>query len=484
MSPYRPLAAVVLAAGEGTRMRSGTPKVLHPLCGRPMVLHVVDALAELPLERVVIVVGHGAERVTKTLQEQLVTEVPVEFVEQPQQRGTGDAMSVALTHFDDLDAEDDILVLPGDAPLVRAETIAQLATQHRVQDAAASVLTALVPDPTGLGRVVRDKDDRVARVVEHSDASAEELEIHEINTSIYCFRRNLLAPALRRLSPENAQGEYYLTDAIEVLRSAGHKVIALSADDPREAIMVNDRAELADAEAELRTRINRRWMRDGVTMVDPERVYVDATVELEPDVRLLPGTILEGRTSIGAGSVVGPDSHLVDTIVGERATVAVTVAREAEIGDDCSVGPFAFLRPGTRVAATAKVGTFVEVKNSEIGEGAKVPHLSYVGDADVGAGSNLGASTITANYDGVDKHRTTIGPGVHTGVHTSLVAPVELGEGAQTGAGSVVTHDVEPGVLVHGVPARAARPVRPERAAGPPVREDEADAVEEESGSP
>jgi bifunctional UDP-N-acetylglucosamine pyrophosphorylase/glucosamine-1-phosphate N-acetyltransferase len=460
VSQYRPLAAVVLAAGEGTRMRSGTPKVLHTLCGRPMVLHVVDALAELPLERILVVVGHGAERVTKTLQEQLVTEIPVEFVEQRVQRGTGDAVSVALTLFDDLDAEDDILVLPGDAPLVRAETLAKVATQHRVEDAAATVLTARVPDPVGLGRVVRDKDDQVASIVEHADATLQELDIDEINTSIYCFRRNLLAPALRRLSPENAQGEYYLTDAMGVLRAAGHRVIALTVEDPREAIMVNDRAQLAQAEAELRVRINGRWMRDGVTMVDPERTYVDATVEIESDVRILPGTILEGRTSIGTGSVVGPACHLVDAIVGERARISNAVVFDAEIGDDCNVGPYAYLRPGTRLAAGAKVGTYVEVKNSEIGEGTKVPHLSYVGDADIGADANLGASTITANYDGVRKHRTKLGDGVHTSVHTSLVAPVEMGSGSQTGAGAVVTHDVPDGMLVKGIPARVARPVR------------------------
>jgi len=468
MSTYRPLAAVVLAAGEGSRIRSGTPKVLHQLCGRPMVLHVVDALAELPLERVVIVVGHGAERVTKTLQEQLVTEVAVEFVEQRVQRGTGDAVSVALTSsaFDDLDAEDDILVLPGDHPLLSAETIAMLATEHRVQDAAATVLTVTAADPTGYGRVIRDKDDRVDRIVEHADADADERAVDEINTSIYCFRRNLLAPALRRLSPENAQGEYYLTDAIEVLRAAGHKVIAVQADDPAAAMGVNDRAQLADAEAALRGRINRRWMLDGVTMVDPSRTYIDATVALEPDVRILPGTILEGRTSIAAAAVIGPDSHLVDTIVGERATVANTVAREVEIGDNCQVGPFAYLRPGTRLAAGAKAGTFVELKNADIGAGTKVPHLSYVGDAEIGANANLGASTITANYDGVDKHKTRIGDGVHTGIHTSLVAPVELGDGSETGAGAVVTHDVPPARLVKGAPARDSR------AAGRPPRED------------
>ncbi len=461
MSHYRPLAAVVLAAGEGTRMRSGTPKVLHPLCGRPMVLHVVDALAELPLQRIVVVVGHGAESVTKTLQEQLVTEVPVEFVEQRVQRGTGDAVSVALTVFEDLDAEDDILVVPADAPLVRAETIAKLATEHRLQDAAAAILTAFVPEPFGLGRVVRDKEGRVAKVVEHSDATPSERDINEINTSIYCFRRGLLAPTLRRLSPENAQGEYYLTDAIAVLRDAGHKVIALEMEDAAEAIMVNDRVQLADAEIELRDRINRIWMLGGVTMVDPATTYIDATAELEPDVRLLPGTILEGRTIVGAGAVLGPNVHLTDVVVGERVRMSNSVARECEIGDGCEIGPYAYLRPGTRLGSGVKIGTYVEVKNSEIGADTKVPHLSYVGDADVGADANLGASTITANYDGERKHRTKIGDGVHTGVHTSLVAPVDVGDGAETGAGSVVTHDVEAGRLVKGIPAR-----RPARARG------------------
>jgi bifunctional UDP-N-acetylglucosamine pyrophosphorylase/glucosamine-1-phosphate N-acetyltransferase len=343
---------------------------------------------------------------------------------------------------------------------VRAETIARLATEHRVQDAAASILTATVAEPEGLGRVVRAKDGRVAGVVEHADASHEEREIFEINTSIYCFRRGLLAPALRRLSPENAQGEYYLTDAIAVLRDAGHNVIALEIDDPGEAIMVNDRVQLAEAEAELRLRINRVWMRAGVTMVDPDRTYVDATVEIEPDVRLLPGTILEGRTVVGSGSAVGPDCHLTDVVVGERVRMSNTVARECEIGDDCDVGPYAYVRPGTRLGNGVKVGTYVEVKNSDIGDGTKVPHLSYIGDADVGSGANLGASTITANYDGEHKHRTTIGDGVHTGVHTSLVAPVDLGKDADTGAGAVVTHDVAPGRHVRGVPARDARPTR------------------------
>jgi len=452
---YRPLAAVVLAAGEGTRMRSSTPKVLHPLCGRPMLLHVIDSLVALPLERIVVVVGHGAERVTKTVQEQLATEMRVEFVEQRVQRGTGDAASVALTAFpDDLDGEDDIIVLPGDTPLLRPETLARLAREHRLADVAATLLTVELDDPTGYGRVVRDSHDRVDHIVEQADATPEQLEIREVCTSIYCFRRGLLAPALRRLSPENAQGEYYLTDAIGVLHQTGHGVLAVAADDPDEPSGVNDRAQLAAAEATLRMRINTRWMREGVSIVDPERTYIDANVELEPEARLLPGTMLEGRTVIGAGSIIGPDSRLVDTIVGADTVVQQTVARDAEIGDRATVGPFTHLRPGTRLAVDAHVGSFVEIKNSEIGEGAKVPHLSYVGDADIGDGANLGAGTITANYDGKTKHRTKVGKGVRTGSNSVLVAPVEIGDGAYTAAGSVVNRDVPPGALAKGVPAQ------------------------------
>ncbi len=455
MSGYRPLAAVVLAAGEGTRMRSTTPKVLHPLCGRPMLLHVVDALIALPLERVVVVVGHGAERVTKTLHEQVATEMPIEFVEQRVQRGTGDAASVALTAFaDDPDTDGDIIVMPGDAPLVRPEVLARLATEHRERDAAATVLTAALDETTvDFGRVVRDEKGRLDRVVERSDASEEELEIDEVNTSIYCFRRGLLAPALRRLSPENAQGEYYLTDVLEVLRQTGHTVVAVPADDATAALHVNNRAQLAAAEGVLRERINDRWMREGVGMVDPSHTYVDAAVELEPDVKLLPGTILEGRTVVGAGSVIGPDSRLIDTVVGERCELRQTVATEAEIGNDVTVGPFAHLRPGTRIADGAHVGGFVETKNADIGEGAKVPHLAYIGDAEIGDRANIGAGTITANYDGTHKHRTKIGSDARIASNTVLVAPVEVGDGAYTGAGAVVNRDVPPGALAKGVPA-------------------------------
>jgi len=453
MSHSRPLAAVVLAAGEGTRMKSSVPKVLHPLCGRPMLLHVIGALEQLPLTRIVVVVGHGAESVIKTLHEE--TDVPLEFVEQRVQRGTGDAVSVALTVFpDELDGEDDIVVVPGDTPLLRAETVAALARDHDESGAAATVLTAVLPDPTGYGRIVRGKEGRVESIVDHWDATPEERAIDEVNTSIYCFRRGLIAPALRRLSPENTQGEYYLTDAIAVLRAAGHKVIAMTAPETAEAMGVNDRLQLAEAEAALRARINARWMREGVAMVDPSRTYIDATVTLGAEVYLLPGVTLEGRTTVAAGAVIGPDTRLIDTVVGEGAIITYSVAREAEIGADVSVGPFAHLRPGTRLGKGAKAGSFVEIKSSDVGEGAKVPHLAYVGDAEIGAGANLGAGTITANYDGQTKHRTKIGPDAHIGSNTVLVAPVEVGEGAYTGAGAVVTEDVPAGALAKGIPAR------------------------------
>lgn len=452
---YRPLSAIVLAAGEGTRMRSTTPKVLHPICGRPMLLHVLDALVALPLARIVIVVGHGAEHVTKTVQEQLVTEIPIEFVEQRAQRGTGDAASVGLIAFDEaLDPDDDVLVLTGDTPLLESDTLAALATEHRLVKAAATMLTVEIEDPAGYGRIVRDERDRVLCIVEQADANDDQLGLTEVNPSIYCFRREYLAPALRRLSPENARGEYYLTDVISVLRSTGHQIVAITGVDPTETMGVNDRAQLAAAESVLRVRINEAWMRAGVSMSDPARTYVDAGVELAPDVRLLPGVILEGRTAVGAGSVIGPDCRLVDTIVGERAVIQQTVARESEIGDGATIGPWVSLRAGTSVGVAAHVGTFVETKNADIGDGAKVPHLAYIGDATIGPRANVGAGTITANYDGKRKHRTTVGADARIGSNTVLVAPVEVGDGAYTGAGAVVSRDVPPGALAKGVPAR------------------------------
>ena len=354
----RPLSAVVLAAGHGTRMRSARPKPLHRLCGRPMILHVLDALAELPVTRVVVVVGHRAEWVTKTLIEHAPAGMAIEFVEQAEQRGTGDAMSVALTGLpDEDDGEDgDVVVLPGDTPLLRPGTLARLVRVHRAQDDAATLLTAVLEDPTGYGRVVRGRDDAVARVVEDVDATDDELEVQEINTSMYCFKRSVLAPSLRRLSPANAQGEYYLTDVVEVLYEAGHRVGSVVVEDTMEVAGVNDRAQLAVAEAELRDRINERWMRRGVTMWDPQTTYIDVEVALATDVVLLPGVILQGACVVGEHAEIGPDTRLVDTTVGEGAVIASSVCRRSVVGADARIGPFAVLPEGTEVPAGGTVG--------------------------------------------------------------------------------------------------------------------------------
>ena len=356
--PSRPLSAVVLAAGHGTRMRSARPKPLHRLCGRPMILHVLDALAELPLTRVVVVVGHRAEWVTKTLIEHAPPGMAIEFVEQVEQRGTGDAMSVALTGLpDEEDGEDgDVVVLPGDTPLLRPGTLAHLVQAHRASDDAATLLTAILDDPNGYGRVVRGRDDVVARVVEHGDATDEQLEVHEVNTSMYCIKRSVLAPSLRRLSPANAQGEYYLTDVVEVLYEAGHRVGSVVVEDTMEVAGVNDRAQLAVAEAELRDRINERWMRRGVTMWDPVNTYIDVDVILATDVVLLPGVILQGNCVVGEHAELGPDTRLVDTTVGEGAVITSSVCRRSVIGPDARIGPFSVLAEGSEVPAGGVVG--------------------------------------------------------------------------------------------------------------------------------
>lgn len=359
----RPLSAIVLAAGQGTRMRSSRPKPLHMLCGRPLVRYVLDAVAGCDTDRAVVVVGFGADVVIKTLQDD-PGRVPLEFVEQRVQNGTGDAVAVGLTGLpdDDLDGPDaddgDVIVLPGDTPLIRTGTLASLVVEHRVSGAACTLLTARMDDPSGYGRVVRDKDDRVRRIVEHRDADETELAIDEINTGIYVFRRSLLAPALRRITPDNAQGEMYVTDVVAVLAQAGHPVVSLVAVDAEETQGVNDRAQLAVAEAELRRRTNEHWMREGVGIVDPGATYVDTTVVLAPDVVLFPGTVLQGATVVGAGTELGPATRLSDTRVGERAKVNETVATLAEIGDDAVVGPFAVLEPGARVGSGVRTGPF------------------------------------------------------------------------------------------------------------------------------
>ncbi|MGH9296509.1 MAG: bifunctional UDP-N-acetylglucosamine diphosphorylase/glucosamine-1-phosphate N-acetyltransferase GlmU [Acidimicrobiales bacterium] len=359
--PRRPLSAIVLAAGEGTRMRSRTPKPLHRLCGRPMILHVLDTLAELTVDRAVIVVGHGANEVTKILQAEAPPGLALEFVEQPEQRGTGDAVGVALTGFPEsyFDVEEaDLVVLPGDTPLVRPATLAALIRHHREQDAAATMLTAHVDEPFGYSRVLRDKDGAVSRLLDDAACTSEELEVEEVATQIYCFRHNVLALVLRRVAPDQTTGEYFLTATIEILHDAGYTVTSLLAVDPMEAAGVNDRAQLAAADAELRSRINERFMRGGVTMADPEATYIDVSVVLGSDVTILPGVILEGTTSIGDNTVLGPDTHLVDCKVGSAARIERSVGERAIVGDNAFVGPFSVLEPGSRLAPGTRVGPF------------------------------------------------------------------------------------------------------------------------------
>ena len=352
-------------------MRSERPKPLHLLCGRPMILHVLDAMAEIDVRRVVVVVGHRAEWVTKTLVQHAPPTMEIEFVEQLARSGTGDALAVGLTGLPDDDDEiEDVVVLPGDTPLLRPQTLAALVRAHRAEDAGATLLTAVVENPAGYGRVVYGKDGDVTRVVEEADATDEEKQIDEVNTSIYCFRRSILAPTLRRLNPANAQGEYYLTDAVAVLQSAGYPVRSLLLTDSMEAAGVNDRAQLAVAEAELRDRINERWMRRGVTMWDPERTYVDAAARLEADVSLLPGVVLRGACVVGAGSEIGPNAVLTDTVVGRGAVVGQCVCSRATIGDRAHVASYSVLEPGAEVPDGGEVPPHSVVEGPEAGEAA------------------------------------------------------------------------------------------------------------------
>jgi bifunctional UDP-N-acetylglucosamine pyrophosphorylase/glucosamine-1-phosphate N-acetyltransferase len=429
-----------MAAGAGTRMRSSTPKMLHPVCGRPMVAWPILAAREAGAGRVAAIVSPDQD---------IVAGLPdkVQIVTQPVPDGTGGAIRAALPL---IEQSETVLVLSGDVPLLGAGTIAALLEAHAASPAAATMLTIELDDAGSYGRVLRAPDGDVERVVEAKaagDASPEQIAIREINAGTYAFDAAPLAVALAGLSNDNAQGEYYLPDVFPALREAGHTVAAHVADDLAVTMGVNNRVDLAAVETEARRRILEAHMLAGVTVVDPGSTWVDAGVEIAADARIEPGSSLTGATTIAAGATIGPLTSLVDATVGEGATVLRSHLVECEVGEGCSVGPFTYLRPGTVLEAGAKAGTFVEVKNSQIGEGAKVPHLSYVGDADVGAGSNLGAGTITANYDGFRKHRTAIGRDVRIGVDTMLIAPVEVGDSAYTGAGAVVKDDVPEGAL-------------------------------------
>jgi bifunctional UDP-N-acetylglucosamine pyrophosphorylase/glucosamine-1-phosphate N-acetyltransferase len=441
------LSTLVLAAGEGTRMRSTTPKVLHPIAGRPLVDHAVRAAAGLAPEHLVVVVGHGREAVSEHL-EQLGKNLgrPVTTAVQDVQHGTGHAVSCALATLP-AELSGTVLVSYGDVPLLDTETLSALLAEHHEHGNAVTVLTAVLGDPTGYGRIIRDSGGAVRGIVEQRDATEDQLDISEINSGVYAFDAALLAEGLTRLSTDNAQGELYLTDVLTNACADGHKVGALVVDDPWLTEGVNDRVQLSVLGAELNRRLVRRWQLSGVTVVDPATTWLDAGVTLARDVLIEPGVQLRGDTSVGEGAVVGPDSTLTDMKIGAGAHVVRTHGSESEIGEHANVGPFAYLRPGTILGEQGKIGTFVETKKANIGKGSKVPHLTYVGDATIGENSNIGASSVFANYDGVRKHHTTIGSYVRTGSDTTFVAPVEVGDGAHSGAGTVIRQNVPPGAL-------------------------------------
>jgi len=444
------LTAVILAAGEGIRMRSRRPKVLHELCGRRLIGYPLSAAAAVGA-RPVVVIGRDAGQVAEAVKS--VSDAAL--VEQKERLGTGHALLQARG----VCPEDAgvILVLPADMPLLSEATLRRLVAHHRETGAAATLLTAELDDPTGYGRVVREHGKPVA-IVEHRDATDAQRAIREVATSTYCFDARHLWPALSRVTSHNQQGEYYLTDVIAILRQSGCAVEAVKVDDPREGLGVNDRRQLAELTAVMRRRILDRLMLAGVTVLDPASAHVDDTVEIGADTVLYPGVILEGRTSVGVECVVGTGSHVSGSRIGDRVTLRpYCVLSDATVEDDAALGPFCHLRPLSHVGSGAKIGNFVELKKSRIGRGAKVPHLSYVGDATLGADVNFGAGAITCNYDGAAKHETVVGAGAFIGTNSSLVAPITVGDGAYVGAGSVITRDVPAGALAVTRPAQTVR---------------------------
>lgn len=443
--PVHPAAVLILAAGEGTRMKSATPKVLHTLGGRSMVGHAVAAARGVSPERLVVVVGHSRERLVEHL---AGIDPEIRTVVQEVQNGTGHAVRVAIEAITVQDGGIDgtVVVTYGDTPLLTAQTIAELIAAHEEAGNAATILTAVPDDPTGYGRVLRDGD-AIVRVVEQKDATAEQRAIREINSGVYAFDAKLLVAALARLTASNAQGEEYLTDVVEILVEDGLTVGGLQVADPREILGANDRLQLAGLRRILNDRIGAHWMLEGVTIVDPATTWIDVDVQLDRDVVLLPNTQLHGATRIETGAQVGPNCTLTDTLVGAGAHVTNTTSEGAQIGPEATVGPYTYLRPGTKLGRGAKAGGFVEMKNAEVGAESKVPHLSYIGDARIGVGSNIGAGTITANYDGVSKHRTEIGDHAFVGSDSVLIAPASVADGAYVAAGSAVTDPVPSGAI-------------------------------------
>ncbi|BBH23349.1 bifunctional protein GlmU [Paenibacillus baekrokdamisoli] len=426
--------AIVLAAGQGKRMKSKLYKVLHSVCGKPMVGHVLQTVKEASCERTVVVVGHGAEAVQSYIGN------GAEFILQEQQLGTGHAVQQVEPLLGDETGT--TVILYGDTPLVTADTIGALLNLHRAEKLAATVLTAVVPNPQGLGRIIRDEAGQVLRIVEQKDCTATEAAISEINTGMYCFDNQKLFQALKKVTNHNAQGEYYLTDVMEILKQSGESIGAYCASDFAEGIGVNDRVGLAEAEQLMRARIVRKHQINGVTVIDPAATYIEADVVIGSDTILYPGTVLRGHTVIGEDCIIGPQADIADTIIGNGVTVKQSVTAESIIGDESAVGPYANLRPGSKLGVGCKVGDFVELKNAELGDGSKVSHLSYVGDAKVGKDVNIGCGAITVNYDGYNKSLTEIGDHAFVGSNVNLIAPIKIGEGAYVVAGSTITHDV------------------------------------------
>lgn len=435
--------ALILAAGEGTRMKSQTPKVLHSIAGRSLLGHILAAVSEVSPRDTHVVVGSGREMVENYLRANAPT---VKTVHQSERKGTGHAVLLALNELP-TDLQGNLMVLAGDTPLLRGETLAEFLAAHQKDKSSVSVLTAELPDPTGYGRIIREDDGRLTKIVEERDADDIQREIDEVNTGVYLFDIASLRRAITELSDDNSQGELYLTDAIEVIISQGGRAKAVLSLDFTETLGINDRSQLAECGAIMRDRINDMHMRNGVTIVDPTTTWIDVEAKIGVDVTIYPGSWIRGSSEIKDGAIVGPRSTIIDSVVHQGASVVESQCSGSIIGPRASVGPFSYLRPGTQLAEGAKVGAYVEMKNAQVGEGSKVPHLSYVGDAIIGRGTNIGAATIFVNYDGVNKYQTIVGDEVRIGSDSMLVAPVTIGDGAYTAAGSVITEDVPPGAM-------------------------------------
>ena len=428
------LISIILAAGKGTRMKSSLPKVLHEVGGKPMVQHVLDAAKEAGSKRNVIVIGFGGEMVKEVIGEQ------AEIVLQKEQLGTGHAVRQAEDVL--RDEQGTVMVLCGDTPLLTGALLKKLYDEHKAAGAKATVLTAIMPDATGYGRIIRTKDGNVAKIVEHKDATEEERKVQEVNSGIYCFDKKALFEALSQVGCDNAQGEYYLPDVLEILGKQGEKIWATAADDYEETLGINSRVQLAGAEKILRRRKNIALMESGVTLMDPDSTFIDTDVVIGRDTVIYPFTWIEGKSVVGEGCTLGPSSRFSDVKIGNHVTAQFVYAHECEVADDVTMGPYVHLRPDTKLSEKVKIGNFVEVKNSNIGQGTKLPHLSYIGDCDMGGGVNMGCGTITVNYDGKNKYRTVIGDNAFVGCNSNLVAPVKVGAGSYIAAGSTITKEV------------------------------------------